>query len=89
MDENGTKCISLVLVEAGTNKEEFGGFVFKKRWRSTMRPLSRLHLFFTCGQPPGSRDSSAMCREAGSCFDAPVDRLKRESLNIRATKGGY
>lgn len=40
MDENGAKCISLVLVEAGTYKEEFGGFVFKKRWRSTMRPLS-------------------------------------------------
>lgn len=28
LDENGVKCISLVLAEAETNKEEFGGFVF-------------------------------------------------------------
>lgn len=30
LDENGAKCISLVLAEAGTNREECGGFVFKK-----------------------------------------------------------
>lgn len=28
LDENGVKCISFVLAKAGTNKEEFGGFVF-------------------------------------------------------------
>lgn len=77
MDENGAKCISLVLGEAGTNKEEFGGFVFKKRWRSTMRPLSTDCLLLSWGQSLGSRGSSAMCRGAGSCFDAPVDELKR------------
>lgn len=87
LDENGAKCISLVLAEAGTNKEEFGGFVFKKRGRSTTRPLSTLCLLLSCGQSLGSRSSSAMCRGAGSCFDALVDRLKRESLNTRATEG--
>lgn len=30
LDENGAKCISLLLSEAGTNKEEFGEFLFKK-----------------------------------------------------------
>lgn len=30
LDENGAKCISLVLAEAGTNKEEFGEFPFTK-----------------------------------------------------------
>lgn len=87
LDENGTKCISLVLAEAGINKEELGGFVFKNRWRSTTRPLSTLCLLLSCGESLGSRGSSAMCRGAGSCFDAPVDRLKRESLNTRTTKG--
>lgn len=31
VDENGARCISLVLVEVETDKEEFGGFVFRKK----------------------------------------------------------
>lgn len=54
-----------------------------------MRPLSTLCLLLSCGQSLGSRGSSAMCRGAGSYFGAPLDRLKRESLNTRASKGGY
>lgn len=36
LDENGAKCISLVLAEAETNKEEFGEFLFKKDGRAQL-----------------------------------------------------
>lgn len=35
---------------------------------------------------PWAAEAAQQCG-AGSCFDAPMDRLKRESLNTRATKG--
>lgn len=69
----------------GLARKSLVGLLLKKEG-GAQRDLCPHCICYCHVDSPWAAEAAQQCG-AGSCFDAPMDRLKRESLNTRATKG--